>query len=64
MPTRQSFADQGANSPIPAVIDAMQAGPSSETVLVLGPAMQDALLRVLNGEQPEAVARDVVEKLK
>jgi ABC-type glycerol-3-phosphate transport system substrate-binding protein len=64
LPTRQSFADQGANSPIPSVIDAMQAGPSSETVLVLGPAMQDALLRVLNGEQPEAVARDVVEKLK
>jgi ABC-type glycerol-3-phosphate transport system substrate-binding protein len=64
LPTRRSFTDQSADSPVPAVMEAMQAGPSSETVLVLGPAMQDALVRVLNGEQPEAVARDVVEKLK
>jgi multiple sugar transport system substrate-binding protein len=64
LPTQRSFIDQGADSPVPAVIEAMQAGPSSETVLALGPAMQDALVRVLNGEQPEAVARDVVEKLK
>jgi len=64
LPTQRSFTDQGADSPVPAVIEAMQAGPSSETVLALGPAIQDALVRVLNGEQPEAVARDVVEKLK
>ena len=64
IPTRQSSTNQNADSPIPAIIEAMQPGPSSDTVLVLGPIMQDALVRVLNGEKPEAVARSVVEKLK
>lgn len=64
LPIRRSTTNQSADSPVPAVIDAMQAAPAADTVLVLGPAIQDALVRVLNGEQPEAVARDVVEKLK
>jgi ABC-type glycerol-3-phosphate transport system substrate-binding protein len=64
LPTRRSFTDQSADSPIPAIIEALQPGPSSDTVLVLGPVIQEALVRVLNGEQPEAVARSVVEKLK
>ena len=64
LPTHRLITDQSANSPIPAIIEAMQPGPSPDTVLVLGPVMQEALTRVLNGEQPEAVARSVVEKLK
>jgi hypothetical protein len=31
---------------------------------VLGPLMQEALTRVLNGEQPEDVAASVVAKLR
>jgi ABC-type glycerol-3-phosphate transport system substrate-binding protein len=38
--------------------------PSDEVVAVLGPLMQEAVVRVLNGEQPEAVAGSVLEKLK
>jgi ABC-type glycerol-3-phosphate transport system substrate-binding protein len=64
LPTRRPATNRDASSPIPAVIEAMQPGPSSDTVAALGPLMQEAVTRVLNGEQPEAVARSVVEKLK
>lgn len=64
LPTRRPATNRDASSPIPDVIEAMQAGPSSDTVAALGPLMQEALTRVLNGEQPDAVARSVVEKLK
>jgi multiple sugar transport system substrate-binding protein len=64
LPTRRPATNRDASSPIPAVIEAMQPGPSSDTVAVLGPLMEEAVTRVLSGEQPEAVARSVVEKLK
>jgi len=38
--------------------------PSDEVVAALGPLLQEALVRVLNGEQPEAIAGSVIEKLK
>ena len=46
------------------VIQAAQLAPSNEVFLALGPLMQEAIARVLDGEQPEAVARSVIEKLK
>ena len=64
LPTRGSPTNKTSDSPIPAIIEAAQPSPSGDTLQVLGPAMQEALIRVLNGEQPEAVARSIVEKLK
>ena len=64
LPTRQFSTNQSTESPVPSIIAAAQPVPSGDTLSVLGPVMQDALVRVLDGEQPEAVARSVVEKLK
>jgi hypothetical protein len=33
-------------------------------MVVLGPLMQEALTRVLNGEAPETVAGSVIERLR
>ena len=38
--------------------------PSKDVVSVVGPLMQGALIRIFNGEQPEVVARSVIEDLK
>jgi ABC-type glycerol-3-phosphate transport system substrate-binding protein len=64
LPTRRSPADQGSDSPIPVIIEAAQPSPSADTLSVLGPPMQEAITRVLKGEQPDAVARNVIEKMK
>ena len=64
LPTRQFSANPQTDSPVPAIIEAAQPAPATDILTVLGPVMQDALVRVLSGEQPEAVARSVVEKLK
>jgi ABC-type glycerol-3-phosphate transport system substrate-binding protein len=64
LPTRQPTTNQSSGSPIPAIIEAAQPTPSSDTLAVLGPAMQEAITRVLKGEQPDAVARSVIEKMK
>jgi ABC-type glycerol-3-phosphate transport system substrate-binding protein len=47
-----------------AVVDSVQPIPSDDLLSVLSPLMQDAIARVLNGEQHDTVAKDVVEKLK
>ena len=47
-----------------AIVESVQPMPSDEVLSVLGPLMQDAIARVLNGEQHDTVAKDVVEKLK
>jgi ABC-type glycerol-3-phosphate transport system substrate-binding protein len=38
--------------------------PVDDTTRVLTPLLQEALVRIFNGEQPEAVARSVVESIK
>lgn len=38
--------------------------PPEDAVSVMGPLLQKALMRLFNGEQPEAVARSVMEELK
>ena len=38
--------------------------PSKDVVSVVGPLLQGALIRIFNGEQPEDVARSVIEDLK
>jgi multiple sugar transport system substrate-binding protein len=62
LPTRPSSVD---DDPIlTALIESAKPLPSAEVLSVLGQLMQDALIRVLNGEQPEAVAASVVEGLR
>jgi multiple sugar transport system substrate-binding protein len=38
--------------------------PSDEALSVVRPLLQQALMRIFNGEQPEAVARSVIEELE
>lgn len=63
LPTRPSGAIASPDSII-AVLESALLLPSDDIMTVLGPLMQEAWVRVLNGEQPEAVAGSVVEKLK
>jgi len=47
-----------------AVVESAHPMPSRDVLAVLGPLMQEALTRVLNGEEPDVVAESVVQKLK
>jgi ABC-type glycerol-3-phosphate transport system substrate-binding protein len=38
--------------------------PSDDVLAVMSPLLQEALIRIFNGEQPEAVARSVIESLE
>ncbi|MEO8356319.1 MAG: extracellular solute-binding protein [Chloroflexota bacterium] len=64
LPTRRSVLNEVDDTAVPAVIEAAQPIPSADVLQALGPLMQGALVRVMNGEQPEAVARSVVEELR
>ena len=63
LPTRPSSID-GQDPTIAALIESAKPIPSNDVLSVLGQLMQDALIRVLNGERPEAVAGSVVDTLK
>jgi multiple sugar transport system substrate-binding protein len=63
LPTRPGTVDSG-EATINQIVEAVQPIPSNEVLDVLGPLMQDALMRVLNGEKPEVVAENVIELLK
>ena len=63
LPTRPSIVEEG-NRTMTAILESAHPIPSSDVLAVLGPLMQEALTRVLNGEQPEDVASSVVEKLR
>jgi hypothetical protein len=47
-----------------AIIESAHPVPSNDVLAVLGPLMQEALTRVLNGEKPDVVAASIVQKLK
>ncbi len=63
LPTRPSTVEEGDRT-MTAIIDSAHPVPSNDVLAVLGPLMQEALTRVLNGEQPEEVAASVAQKLK
>lgn len=63
LPTRPSIVKDGDRT-LTAILESAHPIPSSDVLAVLGPLMQEALTRVLNGEQPEDVAGSVVEKLR
>lgn len=63
LPTRPSIVEENDRT-MTAILESARPIPSNDVVAILGPLMQEALTRVLNGEQPEAVATSVVEKLR
>jgi multiple sugar transport system substrate-binding protein len=63
LPTRPSTL-QEENRSMMAILESAHPIPSNDVLAVLGPLMQEALTRVLNGEQPETVAESVVQKLR
>lgn len=63
LPTRPSTVEEGDRA-MTAILESAQPIPSNDVLAVLGPLMQEALTRVLNGEQPEDVAGSIVEKLR
>lgn len=63
LPTRPSSVEEGDRT-MTAILESAHPLPSSAVLAVLGPLMQEALTRVLNGEQPKDVAGNIVQKLK
>jgi ABC-type glycerol-3-phosphate transport system substrate-binding protein len=63
LPTRPSSV-LVKDSAVAHVAESAYVMPSDDVVEVLGPILQDAVVRVLNGEQPESVAVSALEKLK
>ncbi|HSB00097.1 MAG TPA: extracellular solute-binding protein [Anaerolineales bacterium] len=63
LPTRPSTV-QESDRTMAAIVESAHPLPENEVLTVLGPLMQEALTRVLNGEKPETVAASVVQKLK
>jgi multiple sugar transport system substrate-binding protein len=63
LPTHHVTSGELADKTALDVIQAAQPLPSADIFAVLGPLMQEAVTRVLNGEQPDAVARTIIEKL-
>ena len=64
LPTHRITTSDQVDTTVQDVIQASQPLPSADVVATLGPLMQEAVTRVLNGEQPEAVARDIIAKLQ
>lgn len=63
LPTRPSIVEEGDRT-LTAILESAHPVPSRDALAVLGPLMQEALTRVLNGEQPEDVAASIIEKLQ
>jgi ABC-type glycerol-3-phosphate transport system substrate-binding protein len=63
LPTRPSAVEEG-DTAMNAILESAQPMPSSEVLTALGSLMQEALVRVLNGEKPEVVAQNIAEKTK
>jgi ABC-type glycerol-3-phosphate transport system substrate-binding protein len=63
LPTRPSSVEK-ENRMLTAILESAHPLPSNDVLRVLGPRMQEALTRVLNGEPPLDVARSAVQKLK
>lgn len=64
LPTYPSSLTAPSGESITDVIQAAQLTPPNHVMQTLGPLMQEAIKRVLDGEQPAVVARAIVEKLK
>lgn len=63
LPTRPSIVEE-ADRTMTAILESAHPIPSNDAVAVLGPLMQEALTRVLSGEEPADVAASIVSKLR
>lgn len=63
LPTRPSSLGEDEGT-LAAILESAEPIPPNNVVVVLGPLMQEALTRVLKGEQADVVAGSVVEKLR
>ena len=63
LPTRPSSVKEGDRT-MAAILESAHPIPSSDVLAVLGPLMQEAITRVLNGEAPADVAASIVQKVK
>jgi len=68
LPTRplalDGWADDAAKDAIDDVLLSAHPVPSPDMIALFSPIMQEALIRIFNGEQAEVVARSVIESLK
>ena len=62
LPTRPSSVEV-EDTTMTTVLESAQLIPSNDVLLVLGPLMRDAVIRVLSGEKPDAVAESVITQL-
>lgn len=62
LPTRPSGVD-AEDATMTAILESAQLIPSNDVLSVLGPLMQDAVIRVLNGEKPDVVAESIIQQL-
>jgi ABC-type glycerol-3-phosphate transport system substrate-binding protein len=63
LPTRPSSIEESDRT-MRAILESAQPIPAGDVLAVLGPLMQEALTRVLNGEPPEVVVESVIAKLQ
>jgi ABC-type glycerol-3-phosphate transport system substrate-binding protein len=63
LPTRPSSVEEGDRT-MAAILESAHPMPASDILAVLGPLIQEALTRVLTGEQPSDVAANIVQKLR
>ncbi len=63
IPSRPSSV-RDVDRTLAAILESAHPIPSNDVMAVLGPLMQEALTRVLNGESPQTVAGSVVQKLR
>jgi len=63
LPTRPSEVPENDRM-MAAILESAHPVPSNDVLTMLGPLVQEALTRVLNGEQPDQVAQSVTEKLR
>jgi ABC-type glycerol-3-phosphate transport system substrate-binding protein len=61
LPTRLS---QGSDRSYAQILDAAQAIPDQEVLAVLGPVLNQALIRLFEGEQVEVIVRSVLEQVQ
>ena len=68
LPTRpqalDAWEDVDLKESINLVLQSAHPVPSDTVLMEVSPLMQQALIRIFNGEQPEVVARSVIENLK
>ena len=68
LPTRpqalEGWQDEDLKASIGEALQYAHPLPSDEVLSVVSPLLQQALMRIFNGEEPEAVARSVIEELE